>query len=284
MDRLMTRLGLSGKSFIPLLSSFACAIPGVMATRVIEDRRDRMTTILVAPLMSCSARLPVYTLLIAAFIPPMAIAGVFSLQAVTMVGLYAVGVVVAAGVAWALKRTVFKGPTPPFVMELPAYKWPSPRVVIHRMLDRGWSFVRRAGTIIVAVSIIMWALLYYPRLSEPVASQFEEQIAALESSRETVVDPGAMEELDAKVAVIEAQADAIQKRNSLLGLRGAIDRAGRAAIGLGLADRRRCHRLLSRPRSGGGDPRRDLRGWRRRGRGGRGEPASRCLARGPMAR
>jgi ferrous iron transport protein B len=222
MDRLMTRLGLSGKSFIPLLSSFACAIPGVMATRVIEDRRDRMTTILVAPLMSCSARLPVYTLLIAAFIPPAAIAGFVSLQAVTMVALYSIGVVAAAGVAWALKRTVFRGPTPPFVMELPAYKWPSTRVVVYRMLDRGWSFVRRAGTIIVAVSIVMWALLYYPRLPELEADRFTQQIVAMEMAQRSADDPGAVAELDARIAAVEARADGEQKRNSLLGRAGRL--------------------------------------------------------------
>jgi ferrous iron transport protein B len=222
MDRLMTRLCLSGKSFIPLLSSFACAIPGVMATRVIEDRRDRMTTILVAPLMSCSARLPVYTLLIAAFIPPAAIAGFVSLQAVTMVALYSIGVVAAAGVAWALKRTVFRGPTPPFVMELPAYKWPSTRVVVYRMLDRGWSFVRRAGTIIVAVSIVMWALLYYPRLPELEADRFTQQIVAMEMAQRSADDPEAVAELDARIAAVEARADGEQKRNSLLGRAGRL--------------------------------------------------------------
>ncbi|QDV32455.1 ferrous iron transport protein B [Tautonia plasticadhaerens] len=222
MDRLMTRLGLSGKSFIPLLSSFACAIPGVMATRVIEDRRDRMTTILVAPLMSCSARLPVYTLLIAAFIPPVAIGGLLSLQAVTMVALYSVGVVAAAGVAWALKRTVFRGPTPPFVMELPAYTWPSARVVLHRMFDRGWSFVRRAGTIIVAVSVVMWALLYYPRLPELEANRVAQQVLAMELARDVADDPDAIADLDARIAAVEARADGLQKRNSLLGRAGRL--------------------------------------------------------------
>ncbi|WP_169980774.1 ferrous iron transport protein B [Tautonia rosea] len=222
MDRLMTRLGLSGKSFIPLLSSFACAIPGVMATRVIEDRRDRMTTILVAPLMSCSARLPVYTLLIAAFIPPVALAGFVSLQAITMVAMYAVGVITAAGVAWALKKTAFKGPTPPFVMELPAYKWPSPRVVLHRMFERGWSFIRRAGTIIFAVSIVMWALLYFPRLPESTEAAFTQQIAALEAQREAAAETEAAEEIDAQIAAVEARADGEQKRSSLLGRAGRV--------------------------------------------------------------
>ena len=154
MDKLMVRVGLSGKSFIPLLSSFACAIPGIMAARVIENRRDRLTTILVAPLMSCSARLPVYTLLIAAFIPGGALA-----RGLTLFGMYMVGIVAAVIVALVLKRTILRGTTPPFVMELPPYKFPSPMLVLHRMVERGWSFIRRAGTLIVAVAIVVWALL-----------------------------------------------------------------------------------------------------------------------------
>ena len=166
MDRLMVRVGLSGKSFIPLLSSFACAIPAVMATRVIENRRDRLTTILIAPLMSCSARLPVYTLMIAAFIPERQfVGGVIGLQGLVLFSMYALGIVIGAAVALLLKRTLLRGATPPFLMEMPAYKWPSPRVVLHRMFDRGWDFLRNAGTIIFAVSIVMWGALYYPRIS-----------------------------------------------------------------------------------------------------------------------
>jgi ferrous iron transport protein B len=163
MDKLMVRVGLSGKSFIPLLSSFACAIPGIMATRVIENRRDRLTTILVAPLMSCSARLPVYTLLIGAFIPAgRYVAGVLPLQGLTLFCMYLVGVAAAVVVALVLKRTVLRGATPPFVMELPPYKLPSAMLVLHRMIERGWVFVRRAGTLIVPVAIVVWALLYFP--------------------------------------------------------------------------------------------------------------------------
>lgn len=135
MDKLMVRVGLSGKSFIPLLSSFACAIPGIMATRVIENRRDRLTTILIAPLMSCSARLPVYALLIYTFIPAKGyLGGILSLQGMVMFGMYLVGVVAAAAVALVLKRTMLRGPTPAFVMELPPYKFPSPRLVLERMV------------------------------------------------------------------------------------------------------------------------------------------------------
>ena len=222
MDRLMSRLGLSGKSFIPLLSSFACAIPGVMAARVIEDRRDRLTTILVAPLMSCSARLPVYTLLIAAFIPARMLGGVFNLQALTMIALYSVGVVTAALIAWALKRTVFRGPTPPFVMELPAYKWPSPRVVLFRMLDRGWAFVRRAGSVIVAVSVVMWALLYYPKLPAEQAARFDAERDRLARDAETAETPEARLVIAEAIRSLEDQADGLQKRRSLLGRAGRL--------------------------------------------------------------
>ena len=142
MDKLMSRIGLSGKSFIPLLSSFACAVPGIMAARVIENRRERLVTILIAPLMSCSARLPVYMLLIAAFIPEWRfLGGWISLQGLVMLGLYALGIATAVAVALVLKRTIFRGVTPPFVMELPGYKLPSVWNVLRRALDQGWSFV-----------------------------------------------------------------------------------------------------------------------------------------------
>lgn len=164
MDKLMSRVGLSGKSFIPLLSSFACAIPGVMATRVIENWRDRLTTILVAPLMSCSARLPVYLLFIGAFIPAEIsyLGGWVSLQSLTLLGMYAIGIFTALAVAWCLKKTLLAGETPPFVMELPAYKIPSAKLVGFRMAERGWAFLARAGTLIVAVSVLVWAAQYYP--------------------------------------------------------------------------------------------------------------------------
>jgi ferrous iron transport protein B len=160
MDKVMCRCGLSGKSFIPMLSSVACAVPGIMATRVIENRRDRLATILVAPLMSCSARLPVYTLLIGAFLTEG-----FSwwVPGATMFAMYAIGLVVAPLMALLLKRTLLRGETPPFVMELPLYKWPSSRIVFRRMFDSGWAFVRRAGTFILASMVVVWALLYFPR-------------------------------------------------------------------------------------------------------------------------
>jgi ferrous iron transport protein B len=184
MDKLMVRVGLSGKSFIPLLSSFACAIPGIMATRVIENRRDRLTTIMVAPLMSCSARLPVYTLLIGAFIPAGYVAGVLPLQGLTLFVMYLVGVVAAVVVALVLKRTLLRGATPPFVMELPPYKFPSPALVMHRMVERGWSFVYRAGTLITAVAIVVWALLYYPHNRAAVEESLTRDQTALAAQME----------------------------------------------------------------------------------------------------
>ena len=169
MDRLMSRCGLSGKSFIPLLSSVACAVPGVMASRVIENRRDRIATIVVAPLMSCSARLPVYALLIGAFLTdgfPRWLPGT------ALFGLYMIGFVTAPLVALILKRTLLKGDPPLFVMELPAYRRPSLRNVLRRMFDAGWAFLRRAGTVILASMVLIWAALYFP------AGQYERQIEA----------------------------------------------------------------------------------------------------------
>jgi len=163
MDRLMTKVGLSGKSFVPLMSSFACAIPGIMATRVIENRRDRMTTILVAPLMSCSARQPVYFLMIAAFVPAMSwLGGWIDLHALVLLGMTFFGAAVAIPIAWVLKKTFFVGETHPFVMELPSYKWPSPRNVFHRVYESGKSFVTRAGTLIFATSVLIWGAGYFP--------------------------------------------------------------------------------------------------------------------------
>ncbi len=200
MDRLLSRAGLSGRSFIPMLSSFACAIPGIMATRTIEDRRDRMTTILVAPLMSCSARLPVYTLLIGAFIPEMKIVGFIGLQGLTLFAMYLVGVLVAIPVAWILKKYVFGGAAPTFIMELPPYRQPNWKSVVWRLTERAGAFLKRAGTIILAVSIIVWAATYYPRpasISEEIEAEYavmienassEEEAAELEAARDRTID------------------------------------------------------------------------------------------------
>lgn len=166
LDKLMSKFGLHGKAFLPLMSSFACAIPGIMATRTIENPKDRLATIMVAPFMSCSARLPVYTLMIATFFAGRTVFGFLSLGAVLILAMYALGIIVAIIVALILKRTLLKSPTPPFVMELPPYRLPNARAVIQNMFNNGWMFVKRAGTVILAISIILWALTYFPRNAE----------------------------------------------------------------------------------------------------------------------
>jgi len=166
MDRLMSKVGLHGKSFIPMLSSFACAIPGIMATRTIETPKDRLVTILVAPLMSCSARLPVYTLLIAACIPQKRVLGILGVQGLTMLSMYLLGIVMALLMAWLFKKTILKGETPLLIMELPPYKKPVTRIVLHHMWDRSRLFLRRAGTVILGISILLWFLATYPRSSQ----------------------------------------------------------------------------------------------------------------------
>ena len=166
MDRFMSKVGLHGKSFIPMLSSFACAIPGIMATRTIEGPRDRLVTIMVAPLMACSARLPVYTLLIAACIPQRHVLGVLHLPGLTLLGMYLLGVVVALAMAWLLKRTLLKGDTPMLIMELPPYKRPLARQVLRHVWDRSKIFLRQAGTVILGINILLWFLATYPRSAE----------------------------------------------------------------------------------------------------------------------
>lgn len=178
MDRLMSKVGLHGKSFIPMLSSFACAIPGIMATRTIESPKDRLVTILVAPLMSCSARLPVYTLLIGACIPNVPVLGILKLSALTMLAMYLLGIVVALLMAWLFKKTLLKGETPMLIMELPPYKLPLFKVVLRHMWDRSKLFLRRAGTVILGITILLWFLATYPR-SAALERQFETQKLAL---------------------------------------------------------------------------------------------------------
>ena len=168
MDRPMSKVGLHGKSFIPLLGSYACAIPGIMATRTIENAKDRLVTILVAPLMSCSARLPVYLLMIATLLPSEAV------PATTKVGImllmYALGTVGAFGFAWLFKRTLFKSSPPLMIMELPPYQPPRLKEIVRQMFERGWLFLKNAGTIILGISIVLWFLTTYPKLSDPAAT------------------------------------------------------------------------------------------------------------------
>ncbi|MDM0040289.1 ferrous iron transporter B [Variovorax sp. J22G21] len=162
LDRVMGTVGLSGRSFIPLLSSFACAIPGVMATRTISNWRDRLTTIMIAPLMTCSARLPVYALLIAAFIPEKTVGGLFNLQGIVLFALYAFGIVSAMAVAWVMKRFRDNQSHSPLLMELPAYRWPNLRNLALGLYERAWIFLQRVGTIILTLTILLWFLSTFP--------------------------------------------------------------------------------------------------------------------------
>ncbi|MFZ1327212.1 MAG: ferrous iron transport protein B [Candidatus Contendobacter sp.] len=166
MDRLMSAAGLNGRAFIPLLSSFACAIPGVMATRTIAHPLDRLVTILIAPLMTCSARLPVYVLLIAAFIPNTSVWGGLGLQGLVMFALYATGIVGALVVAGVLRLTLLRGGRQPLLMELPSYKWPNPANVLLGLWERAKIFMRRIGTIILSVLIVLWFLSTFPAAPE----------------------------------------------------------------------------------------------------------------------
>jgi len=163
-DRLMHGVGLQGKSFLPLLSAYACAVPAIMSARTVEDERDRIATIFIAPFMTCSARLPVYVLLIAAFVPAGPLLGpLLGRQAAVLIGLYALGLAAALVTAALLKRTLLRGRPLPFVMELPPYRWPSARSIGVRLLDRTRIFLRRAGKIILAVTVVLWVLAQFPR-------------------------------------------------------------------------------------------------------------------------
>ncbi len=176
MDRLMAGVGLSGKSFIPLLSSFACAIPGIMATRSIPDHKDRLTTILIAPLMTCSARLPVYAVIIAAFIPATSVGPGIGLQGLVLFTLYVAGILGAMAAALILRGTLTKGTASGFIMELPRYQMPRAKDLAIGLWQRAWVFLRRAGTIIFFVTIALWILLSFPR-AEPGESQLDASIA-----------------------------------------------------------------------------------------------------------
>jgi len=191
MDRTMRRIGLHGKSFIPLLGSFACAIPGIMATRTMENSRDRLATMLVAPFMSCSARLPVYALLIAATIPASQVFGILSLPALTLFAMYALGLAAAVLVAWIFKKTFLRGTIPVFIMEMPPYRLPSLKSVLLQMGERAWVFLKRAGTIILGASIILWFLATYPKMDGGTPSEKLQQSFAGRAGRaiEPIIAP-----------------------------------------------------------------------------------------------
>lgn len=163
LDRVMKKVGLNGKAFLPLLSSFACAIPGIMATRTIQDKNDRLATILVAPLMSCSARLPVYALMIGAFIPSGRVLGIFDIKGVTLLSMYLLSILMGLGMAAIFKKTLLKGSKTPFLLELPPYRVPRIQNVMLVMWDRGKEFIKNAGTTIFFLSIILWFLVSYPK-------------------------------------------------------------------------------------------------------------------------
>jgi ferrous iron transport protein B len=186
----MARVGLQGKSFIPLLSAYACAVPAIMATRTIENKRDRIATILIAPFMTCSARLPVYTLIIAAFIPERPLLGPFlGTRAAVMVGLYVLGFLAAFATAKLLKSSILKSDRTPFMLELPPYRWPTPRSLGLRLLDRAKVFLRRAGTIILAVAIILWILAHLP-LTNGQAPEIQDSVAgAIGRAVEPLIEP-----------------------------------------------------------------------------------------------
>ncbi len=211
MDRVMRSVGLSGQSIIPMISSFACAVPGIMATRVIPNRRDRIATILAAPFMTCSARLPVYALLIAAFVPQQNL-GILNLQGLVLFGLYLFGIVMGVLTAFLMRQTALRGPKPPFALMLPEFRRPNIQTVFIQMLGRVKVFLYRAGTVIFAVAVVVWLLAYFPRADE-LAPQFDEQRARAEASMTGDV-------LAARLEQIDNAAAAAQLEQSFLGRAG----------------------------------------------------------------
>jgi len=211
MDRTMRSVGLSGQSIIPMISSFACAVPGIMATRVIPNRRDRIATILAAPFMTCSARLPIYALLIAAFVPSRDI-GFMNLQGVVLFGLYMLGIVAGLLTALLLRQTALQGAKPTFALMLPEFRRPNLRTVLIQLLGRAMVFLKRAGTIVFAVAVIVWALAYYPR-----SDLIQENLQASQLSAESSLSGS---ELSSSLKDLENEASAAQLEQSWLGRAG----------------------------------------------------------------
>jgi ferrous iron transport protein B len=211
MDRVMRTVGLSGQSVIPMLSSFACAVPAIMATRVIPDRRDRIATILAAPFMTCSARLPVYALLIAAFVPNESV-GWFNLQGLVLLGLYLLGILGGLATAWILKRSALRGPKPQFALALPEFRWPNLQTVLIKLFDRARIFLKRAGTVIFAVAILVWGLAYFPR-SEVIPAEMHKAVTQAEANY-------AGARLEQEILRLENKAAADQLEQSFLGRAG----------------------------------------------------------------
>ena len=213
MDRTMRSVGLSGQSIIPMISSFACAVPGIMATRVIPNRRDRIATILAAPFMTCSARLPVYALLIAAFVPANTV-GIFNLQGIVLFGLYLLGIVFGLGTALLMRKTALRGPKPTFALMLPEFRRPNLRTVLMQLFGRAIIFLKRAGTVIFVVALVVWILSYYPR-SDAIAQDMNAKLATVEQTLSG-------QALENAVAEIENQASAQQLEQSWLGRAGKV--------------------------------------------------------------
>jgi len=239
MDRMMAGVGLSGRSFIPLLSSFACAIPGIMATRGITDPRDRLTTILIAPMMTCSARLPVYAVIIAAFIPNRALAGGIGLQGLVLFVLYVSGILGAMVVAMVLRASLTKGAASGFIMELPKYQMPRLKDLAIGLYQRAWIFLRRAGTIIFTVAVVLWLLLNVPRAA-PGESQVDASIAGhIANGLAVVVKPIGFNR-DIALALIPAMA-AREVAVSSLATTYAVDAKGDDATARALGSQLKAH-------------------------------------------
>ncbi len=240
MDRMMSGIGLSGRSFIPLLSSFACAIPGIMATRSVEDPRERLVTILIAPLMTCSARLPVYALIIAAFIPDRTVGGSgIGLQGLVLFGLYIAGILGAMAAAFLLRRTVAKGAASGFMMEMPRYQLPLPRDLLIGLWQRAWVFLRRAGTIILTVTVVLWLLASYPVAPEG-QKQSEYSIAGrIASVLEVALQPiGFNHEMSLSVIpAMAAREVAVSSLQTVYAIDAEDEEAGASALGQELSNR-----------------------------------------------
>ncbi len=214
LDRLMKKVGLNGKAFLPLLSCFACAIPGILATRTIQDKNDRLATILVAPLISCSARLPVYALMIGAFIPAVPVFAGFDLKGITLLAMYFLSIVACLGMAALFRGTFLKGNRTPFVFELPPYRVPNLKTVLMTMWDRGKEFLYRAGTIIFCMSIVLWALVSYPK--DPSIEQRYDQLKAMASQ---TYDGALLEE---RLSALDNEASGDALRHSFAGRAGKV--------------------------------------------------------------
>jgi ferrous iron transport protein B len=236
VDKLMSSIGLSGKSFLPLMSSFACAVPGIMATRTIENTRDRMVTILIAPLMSCSARLPVYVLMVTAFVSPDAkyLGGWLTLQGIVLFAMHCVGAIVAIPAAWFLRKYFFAGQQGTFLLELHSYKWPSWNVLYQRVWERVWAFVARAGTLIFCTAILVWAACYFPASHQQLDKDQArlEELRSIQEKLNASLDTAATDSLqqeiddnnlkiDQQVAIIN-QAKSEMVNNSFLGMAGKV--------------------------------------------------------------